>query len=191
MKGDRCVSPKCAFSRRSYAPGVHGKKGGGRNTSEYGMQLSVKQKIKRIYGVLEKQFRKHFEEAESRPGITGDLLLERLEKRLDNVAYRIGWGSSRAQARQIVNHGLVKVNGKRLDIPSYEVKAGDIVAISSSKLEKKYFKNLEQILKSKKDRPEWIEFLPEKNEAKILRSPRRDEIGINLDAQVVVEYYSR
>lgn len=192
LKGDRCVSPKCAFSRRAYAPGVHGKKGGGgRNASEYGMQLVVKQKIKRIYGVLEKQFRKHFEEASRRQGIAGDLLLERLERRLDNVVYRIGWGSSRSQARQIVNHNLIKVNGKRLDVPSYEVKVGDVVSVSPNKLGKTYFKNIEQTLKSKKDRPEWIDFSSEKNEAKILRSPRRDEVGINLDAQVVVEYYSR
>jgi len=191
LKGDRCVSPKCSFMKRSYAPGVHGKKPKRGGLSEYGNQLMVKQKIKRVYGVLEKQFRKHFDEIKNKSGITGDLLLVRLETRLDNVVYRIGWGSSRNQARQIVNHGLIKVNGKKVDIPSCEIKVGDVIGISDSKKEKQYFKNIEQIMKAKKDRPEWITFDDAKKEATIVRKPTRDEVGLNLDAQVVVEYYSR
>lgn len=190
LKGDRCISPKCAFIKRSYPPGIHGKTPK-RGMSEYGMQLMVKQKIKRIYGVLERQFRKHFEEVKKRTGVTGDLLLIRLESRLDNVIYRIGWGTSRAQARQLVNHGLIKVNGKKLDIPSYEVKVGDAISVAENKQEKNYFKNIKQIIDAKKDRPEWIDFDKGKQSAKILRYPSRDEIGLNLDAQVVVEYYSR
>lgn len=190
LKGDRCGGPKCGIVRRAYAPGVHGKKGS-RNLSEYGIQLSVKQKIKRIYGVLEKQFRNHFEEVAHKPGITGDLLLQRLEKRLDNVVYRMGLASSRTQARQLVNHGLINVNGKKMSIPSSEVRLGDIVSISDFKKEKKYFKNLDQIIKNKKDFPSWINFDAVKLEGKIVSNPVKDEIGINIDAQVVVEYYSR
>lgn len=190
LKGDRCFSPKCGFTKRSYAPGVHGKKVS-RNSSEYGNQLAVKQKIKRIYGVLEKQFRKHFDEVKNREGIAGDLLLQRLEMRLDNVVYRAGFGSSRAQARQIVNHGLIFVNGKKVDIPSFEVKVGQAISINESKKEKNYFKNLEQILKNKKDVPGWMSFDASKKEAKIINLPSRDDAGINVDPQVVVEYYSR
>ena len=191
LKGDRCYSPKCGLVRKSYAPGVHGKKKVSRNASEYGMQLAVKQKIKRIYGVLERQFRKHFEEVKGKKGITGDLLLKRLEMRLDNVVYRLGLASSRSQARQIVNHGLIAVNGKRVDIPSYEVRIGEMISASNNKTNKTYFKNLEQVMKNKKDFPSWISFDAGKMEGKITGEPKRDEMGINLDAQVVVEYYSR
>lgn len=188
LKGDRCNSAKCGIVRRAYAPGVHGKKVS-RGQSEYGVQLSAKQKIKRIYGVLETQFRKHFEEVAHKPGITGDLLLGRLEMRLDNIVYRAGFASSRNQARQLVNHGLMKVNGKKVSIPSYEVRVGD--AISVNKADKKYFKNIEQAIKNKKDVPSWMSLDAGKMEAKVNNIPSRDEIGINVDAQVVVEYYSR
>ena len=190
LKGDRCGTAKCGMVRRAYAPGVHGKKVS-RNQSGYGVQLAAKQKIKRIYGVLEKQFRKHFEEAASKPGITGDMLLARLEMRLDSIVYRIGLASSRAQARQIVNHGLIKVNGRKVTIPSFEVKVGDIVSANGSKLGKNYFKNIDQAIKNKKDFPSWIRFDASKMEAEIVSVPMRDEIGINVDAQIIVEYYSR
>lgn len=190
LKGDRCNTPKCGVVKRPNVPGVHGKKMS-RGLSEYGTQLSVKQKIKRIYGVMEKQFRKHFDEVKGKKGITGDLLLARLEMRLDNVSYKMGFGGSRAQARQLVNHGHIWVNGKKVDIPSYCVKAGDVVSISNFKKNNAYFKNIEQILKNKKDFPSWISFDPGKMEGKILRAPERQEIGIMIDAQVVVEYYSR
>jgi small subunit ribosomal protein S4 len=151
----------------------------------------MKQKIKRIYGVLEKQFRKHFEEIENKPGITGDLLLGRLETRLDNVVYRMGFASSRSLSRQLVNHGMVKVNGKKVDIPSYEVKAGSIISLMETKAEKNYFKNQLPILKNKKDFPSWIAFDFQKLEGKVISSPTREEIGVNVDPQMIVEYYSR
>ncbi len=190
LKGDRCLTPKCGMVRRAYAPGVHGKKVT-RSGSEYGAQLMAKQKIKRIYGVLEKQFRKHFNDVRSKPGIVGDLLLERLERRLDNVVYRIGFAASRAQARQLVSHGLIMVDGEKMSIPSAEMKAGSTISIKKNKAGEKYLKNLEQIIKNKKDFPGWISFDAEKMEGKIVSRPTKDEIGINVDAQVVVEYYSR
>ncbi len=188
LKGDRCGSAKCGIVKRAYAPGAHGKKMS-RGQSEYGIQLSAKQKIKRIYGILEKQFRRHFEEIAHKHGIAGDLLLGRLEMRLDNVVYRAGFASSRNQARQLTNHGLIKVNGRKVTIPSCEIKLGDVVSIN--KADKRYFKNIEQTIKNKKDFPSWISFDAGKMEAKITNIPSRDEIGINVDAQVVVEYYSR
>jgi len=191
LKGDRCATPKCGMVKRAYAPGVHGKKMTRGNKSEYGVQLAAKQKIKRIYGVLEKQFRKHFDDVKHKPGIVGDLLLERLERRLDNAVYRIGLATSRAQARQLVNHGLISINGKKIDIPSAEVKVGDVISINSYKKNKNYFKNLEQIIKNKKDFPAWISFDVAKMEGKVTNNPSKDDIGINMDAQVVVEYYSR
>lgn len=190
LKGDRCGTAKCAMIKRAYAPGVHGKKKT-RGLSEYGMQLATKQKVKRIYGVLEKQFRKHFDEVQGKKGITGDLLLTRLEMRLDNVVYRMGLANSRALARQLVNHGLIAVSGKKLDIPSYEVKVGEVVGINNARNKKNYFKNLEQVLKNKKDFSSWISFDPSKMEGKVNNLPQRNDIGINVDAQVIVEYYSR
>ena len=190
LKGDRCNSPKCAMIKRAYPPGMHGKKIK-RGLSEYGMQLMTKQRIKRIYGVLEKQFRKHFDEVKGKKGITGDLLLTRLEMRLDNVVYRMGLATSRPLARQLVNHGLISVNGKKLSIPSYEVKVGQTVGLNQAKQERTYFKNLDQTLKNRKDFPAWMNMDVKKKEAKILSNPQRNDIGINVDAQVVVEYYSR
>jgi len=190
LKGDRCFTPKCAIIRRAYAPGAHGKKMS-RNSSEYGTQLAAKQKIKRIYGVFERQFRKHFEEIKNKPGVVGDLLMQRLEKRLDNAVYRIGLAASRSQARQLVNHGLIAVNKRKMTIPSYEVKIGDIIAINKNKANRAYFKNLDQIIKNKKDFPGWISFDQARLEGTITKKPSKDDIGINVDAQVVVEYYSR
>jgi small subunit ribosomal protein S4 len=191
LKGDRCNGPKCAMIKRAYIPGVHGKKMSRGNRSEYGIQLSAKQKIKRIYGVLEKQFRKHFNDVKGKKGVTGDLLLIRLETRLDNVVYRMGFGASRAQARQLVSHGLIAVNGRKVSIPSYAVKVGQVVSIKSGKEQKNYFKNIDQVLKNKQDFPGWITFDSQKYEGKIVSLPTRQEIGTNVDAQVVVEYYSR
>lgn len=190
LKGDRCNTPKCGLVRRASVPGMHGKKMS-RSLSEFGMQLAVKQKIKRIYGILEKQFRNHFKEVKGKKGVIGDLLLERLEMRLDNIVYRIGFGSSRSQARQLVSHGWIKINGKKVNIPSYKVKAGDIISFNPNKLNKNYLKNIEQVLKNKKDFPGWISFNSKEYAATITNIPKRDEMGINIDAQVVVEYYSR
>ncbi len=191
LKGDRCNGPKCAMIKRAYIPGVHGKKMSRGNRSEYGTQLSAKQKIKRIYGVMERQFRKHFDDVKNKKGVTGDLLLIRLEMRLDNVVYRMGFASSRALARQLVNHGLIAINNKKVSIPSYEVKVGQTIGIKAGKEQKNYFKNLDQVLKNKQDFPGWISFDNQKAEGKIISLPTRDEIGTNVDAQVVVEFYSR
>ncbi len=190
LKGDRCVSAKCAMVKRDYAPGIHGKKKR-RGASEFGMQLAVKQKIKRIYGVLEKQFRNHFEEIKNKRGVTGDLLLARLELRLDNVVYRMGLATSRSAARQLVNHGIITVDGKKVDIPSFKVKTKQTIGINPNKKEKVYFKKLAETLRNKKDFPSWIHFDYKKSEGKIISFPSRDDIGINVDAQVIVEYYSR
>jgi small subunit ribosomal protein S4 len=190
LKGDRCNGAKCGVVRRAYAPGAHGKKMA-KGKSEYGTQLAAKQKIKRIYGVLEKQFRKHFDDVKTKPGVVGDLLLVRLEKRMDNVVYRIGFAASRAQARQLVTHGLISLNGRKMDIPSAAVRIGDVISINSYRKNKNYFKNLEQVIKNKKDFPAWISFDAQKLEGKVTNEPTRDDVGINVDAQVVVEYYSR
>ena len=190
LKGDRCNSPKCAMIRKPYAPGVHGKKST-RGLSEYGKQLSMKQKIKRAYGIFERQFRKHFDEIKNKQGVTGDLFLARLEMRLDNVVYRMGFATSRAASRQLVNHGCFRVDGKKVDVPSFEVKIGSEITINQSKTGKNYFKNLSQVLKNKKDFPSWIQFSSEKMEVKTISAPQRSEIGTSLDPQMVVEYYSR
>ena len=190
LKGDRCFTPKCGVIRRASAPGVHGKKAA-RNLSEYGTQLAAKQKIKRIYGVLERQFRKHFKEVTGKTGSTGDLLLSRLEMRLDNAVYRMGFANSRPQARQLVSHGLISVNGKKLTIPSYEVKPGNVISINPNRKEKNYFKNLMQTIKNKKDFPNWISFDEKSLEGKIVGTPGKNDTGVNVDAQAVVEYYSR
>lgn len=190
LKGDRCVTPKCAIIRKPYAPGVHGKKFS-RGQSEFGKQLAMKQKIKRIYGVLERQFRKHFDEVKNKKGVIGELFLARLEMRLDNAVYRMGIGNSRTQARQLVNHGLVKVNGKKVTVPSYEIKVGDTVNIPENKAVNKYFKNQVQILKNMKNFPSWIDFDGVKLEGKIKSTPGRDGMETSIDPQMVVEFYSR
>lgn len=190
LKGDRCNTPKCGIVRKAYAPGMHGSKMG-RGLSEYGKQLEMKQRIKRIYGVMEKQFRKHFGEVSKKHGITGNLLMMRLELRLDNVVYRLGLADSRKAARQLVNHGLVSVNGKKMTIPSSEVKVGDVVGMNSTKKDKKYFQDRTKSLKNKKDTPSWIALDAAKMGGKILSEPDVESIGVNADPQLVVEYYSR
>ncbi|MFH0969404.1 MAG: 30S ribosomal protein S4 [Patescibacteria group bacterium] len=190
LKGDRCGSPKCAMIRKPYAPGAHGKKVS-RGQSEYGKQLAMKQRIKRIYGIFERQFRKHFEEIKNKQGVTGDLFVARLELRLDNVAYRMGFSPSRSGARQLISHGSIKVNGRKVDVPSFEVKVGDAVSINETKIGKNYFKNHSQVLKNKKDFPAWVQFDAEKMEGKVIAIPQRGDAGSVIDPQMVVEYYSR
>ena len=190
LKGDRCDSAKCAIARRPYAPGVHGKNIS-RGLSEYGKQLAMKQRIKRMYGVLERQFRKHYEEIENKPGVTGDLLMERLEMRMDNVVRKIGFANSPMQARQLVTHGLFLVNGKKITIPSYKINVGDIIGIKESKKENEFFKNQTQMLSAKKNFPRWIQFDQSKMEGKVIASITREDVGIHVDPQLVVEAYSR
>lgn len=192
LKGDRCGSPKCAVVRKPYPPGMHGNgKSKSRGLSEYGRQLAMKQKIKRVYGIMENQFRKHFEEIKNKKGVTGDIFLARLEMRLDNVVHRMGFSASRATARQLVNHGAFKLNGKKASIPSCEVKVGDTIVINRAKGNNSYFKNCSQVIKNKKDFPAWIQFDQEKMEGKIISMPQRSDVGSGLDSQMVVEYYSR
>lgn len=190
LKGDRCLSQKCAITRRPYAPGIHGQ-AQTRALSEFGRQLAMKQKIKRLYGVMERQFRHHFEEARKTPGIIGDQLLSRLERRLDNAVYRLGFASSRDQAKQLVSHKMFTVNGKRINVPSFKVSVGDTIMLKPNKLDKQYFKTQTEILKNKKDVPHWLELDVEKFTGKMLSLPTREDIGVRVDAQMVVEYYSK
>ena len=187
LKGDKCFSGKCPFEKRPVAPGVHG--AGRKKISEYGQQLREKQKVKRIYGVQEGQFRAYYEAADRMKGITGENMLSLLERRLDNVVFRMGLGVSRAQARQLVNHGHFTVNGKKVNIPSYIVKEGDIVAVKESKTSNKYF----EAIKSAKaaNLPKWLEFNPEKLEGKVIALPARDDIDSQIAEHMIVELYSK
>ena len=187
LKGDRCYTSKCAFERRPQAPGQHGL--GRKKVSEYGLQLREKQKTKRIYGVQEGQFRRYYQMADRMRGITGENMLRLLECRLDNVIYRMGIGTSRAQARQLVNHAHFSVNGKTVNIPSYIIKAGDVIAVKENRKKEKYF----QAVKEAKvgNMPKWLEFNPEKLEGKILALPQRDDIDSQIAEHMIVELYSR
>ena len=188
LKGTRCFTDKCSIARRNYAPGQHGQKRA--KLSEYGTQLREKQKTKSFYGVGEKQFRKYFEMASNKKGITGENLLQILESRLDNVVYRLGYGSSRAQARQLVNHGIFEVNGKRVDIPSYLVKAGDVIAVRESKKETGAVKvNVEE--NAARPVPEWLEKNSETLSGKVIRLAAREDIDIPVEEHLIVELYSK
>ena len=188
LKGSRCYTDKCSITRRNYAPGEHGQ--GRKKISEYGTQLREKQKTKAFYGVGEKQFRKYFEMAENKKGITGENLLQILESRLDNVVYRLGFGVSRAQARQFVNHGHFEVNGKKVDIPSYLVKAGDVIAVREIKKDNKTIKeNLE--VNAARPVPEWLEKDADKMQGKVLRLASREDVDIPVEEHLIVELYSK
>lgn len=188
LKGSRCYSDKCSVTRRNYAPGEHGQ--GKKKLSEYGTQLREKQKTKSFYGVGEKQFRKYFEMAENKKGITGEVLLQILESRLDNVVYRAGFGTSRAQARQLVNHGHFDVNGVKTDIASYLVKAGDVITVRENKKDNKTIKeNME--VNSSRPIPEWLELNSEKLEAKVVRLASREDVDLPVEEHLIVELYSK
>ena len=188
LKGSRCYTDKCSVTRRNYAPGEHGQ--GRKKISEYGTQLREKQKTKAFYGVGEKQFRKYFEMAENKKGITGENLLQILESRLDNVVYRLGFGTSRAQARQLVNHGHFEVNGKKVDIPSYLIKAGDVIAVRENKKDNKIIKeNLE--VNAARPVPEWLEKDAEKMQGKVIRLASREDVDIPVEEHLIVELYSK
>lgn len=188
LKGSRCYTDKCSVTRRNYAPGEHGQ--GKKKLSEYGTQLREKQKTKAFYGVGEKQFRKYFKMAENKKGITGENLLQLLESRLDNVVYRAGFGTSRAQARQLVNHGHFEVNGKKVDIASYLIKAGDVVAVREIKKDNKTIKeNMET--NSSRPVPEWLEKDAEKLQVKVVRLASREDVDIPVEEHLIVELYSK
>lgn len=190
LKGDRCYSDKCAFSRRGYAPGQHGQGQARKKVSEYGIQLREKQKTRRIYGLLERQFRNYFEKAERQKGITGENLLVLLERRLDNVAFRLGFASSRTQSRQLVRHGHFAVNGRRVDIPSFLVKAGDVVTVAEASKDAPVMKEMAEGLATKTV-PAWLELNAAGLSGKVLRYPTREEIDVPVQEHFIVELYSR
>ena len=192
LKGERCFSPKCAMERRAFPPGEHGREQlfRRRRASSYAMQLREKQKLRRIYGVLEKQFRRYFAEAERRKGMTGTNLLVILESRLDNVVYRLGLASSRAQARQLVNHGHIDVNGRRCSIPSALLKPGDKITPHKASQNKTYFQNLAEAINAE-GVPIWLTFDPVDMTGQVVEYPSRDQIDLSVNEQLIVEFYSR
>jgi len=188
LKGTRCYTKKCAFERRPTPPGQHGVRR--RKMGDFGIQLREKQKVRRVYGVLERQFRNYFVDAENREGITGENLLRSLETRLDNVVFRLGFGISRAQARQLVTHGHFAVNGVPTDIPSFRLKPGDKVEVIESHRAREAFKLVRETLKSH-TAPEWLSLDAANLSGTIASMPRRDQMPLDLSEQLVVEYYSR
>ena len=190
LKGNRCATDKCAMARRAYSPGQHGSSKRKSKLSNYGLQLREKQKVKRMYGIFERQFRRYFSIASRSKGKTGELLLQQLERRLDNVVFRCGFAASRAQARQAVRHGMVSVNGRRVNIPSYSVKKEEALTLKEKEASQKYIRaNLEMT----KDRQEcdWIAVDKDALKATIKRLPERDDIAIPINEQLIVELYSK
>ena len=188
LKGERCYSEKCSVGIRAYAPGQHGQ--GRKKSSEYGLQLRAKQTARRFYGVQENQFHHYFEIAERKQGITGDNLLRILESRLDNVVYRVGFASSRAEARQLVGHGHFEVNGSRVDIASYLLKAGDVVSICEKSRGSEKFKAIVEA-NSARPVPQWIDVNRSDLSAKVIALPNRDQIDAPVEEQLIVEFYSK
>ncbi len=188
LKGDRCFKDKCAIERRNYAPGQHGRRRS--KVLGYGLQLREKQKVKRIYGLLERQFRLYFQRAASRTGVTGENLLRQLELRLDNVAYSLGFASSRAQGRQLVRHGHVEVNGKKINIPSYQVRKGDVIQVRE-----KSRKNdqVRQAVETAAGRgvPSWLQLEPDAFRGTVTDLPKREDIRLPIQEQLIVELYSK
>ena len=189
LKGDRCFKEKCAVERRNFPPGQHGTRRG-RRTLGYGLQLREKQKVKRIYGVLESQFRNYFEEADRRKGITGENLLVMLERRLDNVVYSLGFAASRAQARQLVRHGHVLVDGRKVSIPSYQVKANETVVVKEASRKNPMIRSSVETARGR-GVPEWLELDAENVSGRVLRLPSREDIKLPIQEQLIVELYSR
>lgn len=192
LKGERCLTPKCAFERRAYPPGDHGRlmSGRRRRESDYSHQLRMKQKARRIYGILEKQFRRYFEEAAKSRGLTGENLLKILESRLDNVVFRLGYGVNRAQSRQMVSHGHILVNGRKTNISSMTLKPGDEISVREGSRKNGLFADLAETAE-KTNVPLWLERDLKNLNARVLRMPERGEIDGNLNEQLIVEYYSR
>lgn len=189
LKGDRCYTNKCAVDRRAYAPGMHGQSRGKKPT-EYGIQLREKQKVRRIYGVMEKQFRGYFDKAAHQKGMTGENLLRLLERRLDNVVYRLGFASSRPEARQLVTHGHITVKGKRVDIASYLVSAGEAISIKESSKENNRIKEMAESLKDRSV-PAWLSLDANILTGTVINLPSREDIQIPIEEHLIVEKYSR
>ncbi|HEX9044697.1 MAG TPA: 30S ribosomal protein S4 [Candidatus Limnocylindrales bacterium] len=188
LKGSRCYTKKCSFERRPSPPGQHGVRR--RKVGDFGLQLREKQKVRRVYAVLEKQFKNYFDAAESRPGVTGENLLRMLELRLDNVVYRMGFANSRPQARQLVSHGHFAVNGRATNVPSFHVRPGDRVEVRQSRVAREPFKLAKETLRSHQA-PEWLSVDAAKLAGTVNDLPRRDQMPLDLNEQLVVEYYSR
>ncbi|GAB4480546.1 MAG: 30S ribosomal protein S4 [Anaerolineae bacterium] len=192
MKGSRCLSPKCAIERRNYPPGQHGKEKAFRRgrASDFSLQLREKQKVRRIYGVLERQFRRYYRDALRRPGLTGTNLLIMLETRLDNVVYRMGFAESRAQARQLVSHGHFLVNGRRTDVPSYLLRPGDKIEVREGSRKRTYFKDLREVM-ADWSVPQWLSRDVSALRGEVVRLPERTDIEMTINEQLIVEYYNR
>ncbi len=188
LKGDRCTSGKCAIDRRNTAPGQHG--AANKKMREYGLQLREKQKTRRYYGVLEKQFVNYFEEADRKEGMTGENLICLLERRLDNVVYRIGFGASHKEARQLVIHGHFTLNGKKVNIPSLIVKAGDVISVKESSRDSVKFKTLAEAAASQ-TAPKWLEVKADEMTAKVVTLPAREDVDFDFNEQQIVELYSK
>ncbi|MFA5047553.1 MAG: 30S ribosomal protein S4 [Patescibacteria group bacterium] len=192
LKGEKCDSAKCPVVKRNFPPGMHGATARISKPTNYGRQLKEKQKAKRSYGLRELQFRNYFEKALKKVGNTGELLFSFLESRLDNTIYRLGFVSSRRQARQVVGHGLILVNGKKIDIPSYQVKVGDIISIKPNRLKSPLFASLkEKLQKSDKQLVPWISLNKEELSGKILAKPKLNDIAASVDWRIIVEFYSK
>lgn len=188
LKGEKCYTDKCAIERRSYAPGQHGQKNV--RISDFGRQLREKQKIRRIYGVLERQFRKTYKEAARKKGVTGEQLLQDLERRLDSVVYRMGFGASRTEARQVVRHNAIMVNGKRVNIPSYLVRAGDVVEVADKAKSQLRIKAAAEAAESR-GYPEWLEVDVKALKGTFKAAPQRSELSSTINESMVVELYSK
>ncbi len=189
LKGERCYTGKCSIERRAYAPGQHGQNMR-RKTSEYGLQLRAKQQARRYYGIQEGQFHKYFLMAERKQGVTGENLLRLCESRLDNVVYLLGWANSRAEGRQLVNHGHYQVNGKKVDIPSYLLKAGDTITVKAKSKESEKFKTVLDV-NSARPVPLWLEVDREAVQAKVVTMPEREQISVPVEEHLIVEFYSK
>ena len=189
LKGERCYTDKCAIEKRNVPPGQHGRARKAKMVG-YGIQLREKQKVKRTYGVLENQFRRYFEEADRRKGITGELLLQQLERRLDNVVYRLGFATSRPQARQLVRHGHFTINGKKVDIPSYQVRPGDVVGVRQSSRENPTIGHAMEEVKGR-GIPGWLAFDAGSSTGRIVSMPTREQINLPVQEQLIVELYSK
>jgi small subunit ribosomal protein S4 len=188
LKGDRCYTDKCAIERRHYPPGQHGQRRS--KLSDYGSQLREKQKVKRIYGVLEKQFRGYFEKAERQKGVTGTNLLVLLERRLDNIVYRLGFANSRAQARQLVRHNIIMVNGEKVNLPSFLVKAGDVIqATEKGRKLPMVLDAMEAV--ARRGTPSWLEFSKDEARGKVIMFPEREDVSMPIQEHLIIELYSK
>ncbi len=188
LKGDRCFSPKCAVEKRSYAPGQHGRRRS--KIQGYGIQLREKQKVKRMYGLMERQFRRYFAKASRKKGVTGELLLQMLERRLDNVVFRLGFTTSRAQARQLINHGHVSVDGRKVNISAYQMRAGQVISLADG-IRKNVF--IQAAVEASRGRtlPAWLQFDPDNFQGSVVNLPGREEITQPIQEQLIVELYSK